>query len=323
MIAEITLRDYYRVYLDDAKSDKLKFKEQLNNYIGIKNDSKKYLSDNENNILKSITINLTNYKEYNNEIYNNEEELLKRVNNSLKYYSEGKERIYILQIIKYCNVLKKIHDLNIAIKQVENRSKITFKEYRNYVKQFYQYGVHKCCLEGYAYKYGYGIGKLMISRWKLIGSNLPNYKGRKIIDYKATKEAKEKLLKEGKIPYNKEDAEIYKERGIKYNGVKYVVYKDNDIVYDISINDCSYIATRNLEFEHLETINKSIRGLSQQELANTCKTEEDVFKLSCDLNHKLKVYLCFDKTVYLKYIRNASENKYERGAHNCQNRQRF
>lgn len=323
MIAEININHYYRTYIEDAKKDKVTFEEQLQSAIGVKDEVKRYLENNKSDILSSIAIKLDDYKEYNSEIYVDNEDLYKRVNRSLKYYDEGKERIYILQIIKYCNILKKIYYLNISIKQTENRSNLSFKQYREYVKKFYQYGVHKCCLQGYAYKYSYGIGKLMINRWKLIGANLPNYKGRKIIDYKATKAAKEQLLREGKIPYNKEDAEIYKERGIKYPGVPYLVYKDNDIVYDIDINDCAYIATRNIEFEHLETIGKNIRNKTQEQLAGECKSEEDVFKLSCDINHKLKVYLYFDKTVYLKYIRNVSENKYERGAHNSQNRQRF
>lgn len=323
MVAEININHYYRIYIENAKKDKLLFEEQLKSIIDIKDSIKKYLECNKDDILSSIAIRLEDYNEYKNDIYDDNEDLYKRVNRSLKYYDEGKERIYILQIIKYCNTLKKIHYTNISIKQSENRTNISFKQYKEYVKAFYQYGVHKCCLQGYAYKYGYGIGKLMINRWKLIGSNLPNYKGRKIIDYKATKKAKEQLLKEGKIPYNKEDAEIYKERGIKYPGVQYLVYIDNDIVYDIGINDCAYIANRNIEFEHLDTIGKTLRNKSQEQIAKECMTEEEVFKLPCDINHKLKIYLFFDKTVYLKYIRNVSENKYDRGAHNCQNRQRF
>ena len=118
-------------------------------------------------------------------------------------------------------------------------------------------------------------------------------------------------------------AEVYKFRGIKYDGVPYVVYQKQTAFYDIDVLNSRYIARTNLNFEHHETINKSMRGKTQEEIANECNVKEDVFNLPCDIRFKLMVYNYFDKTAYLNYIRNAEQCKYKRGAHNSQNRQRF
>lgn len=321
MVPDIEIKHYYRKYLEDANSDITKFQEDYNVAADVKGSVRKYISEHKVFIAKSIGIKLTDYKtEWIIGQYSSDEALLNKVYSKLEVYQEGQERIALLQIIKYCNLLKKCRTLNTAIELAKKRAKLTFSKYREYVAKFYQYGVQKCCVEGYAYHYGYGLGDLMINRWKFDNTD----KIRKnFIDYKATNAAKAKLIAEGKTPYSKKMAEVYKLRGLKYDGVPYIVYRKDSVFYDIRITNNRYVASRNIEFEHVEHIHHKLRGKPYEEIAKECGNKESVLNLRCDIRCKLTIYNMVDKTAYLKYIRNVEQCKYKRGAHNSQNRQRF
>lgn len=321
MIPDIEIKHYYKKYLTDANDDIKKFQEEYELAKYIKEDSYEVITEKFINVLKSVGINLTDYKqEWIIGQYNESKTLLNIAYNKLEYFQDGQERIALLHIIKYCNMLDKCRKLYREIELAKQRSNLGFAEYRKIVANYYQYGVQKCCIEGYAYHYGYGIGDLLINRWKFDAKDKVK---RKFVDYKATAAAKKKLIAEGKTPYSKKMAEIYKFRGIKYDGVPYVVYQQQTAFYDIDVINSRYISRSNINFEHHETINKSIRGKTQEEIAAECDNKEVIFKLPCDIRFKLMVYNYFDTTAYLKYIRNVEQCKYKRGAHNSQNRQRF
>lgn len=321
MVPDIEIKHYYKKYLEDANSDIKKFQEEYDIAVNVKGNIREFITERLGFISKNIGISMSDYKiEWVIGQYNPDETLLNKVYSKLEVYQEGQERIVLLQIIKYCNLLKKCRAINTAIKLAEKRSKLKFSKYRDYVAKFYQYGVQKCCLEGYAYQYGYGLGDLMINRWKY--SDEDKIK-KNFIDYKATNEAKAKLIAEGKTPYSKKMAEVYKLRGIKYDGVPYIVYKKTPTFYDICVVNNRYVARQNIQFEHTEYIHKELRGKSYEEIASQCLTRDSVLNLRLDIRAKLVIYNIVDKTAYLKYIRNVEQCKYKRGAHNSQNRQRF
>lgn len=220
-------------------------------------------------------------------------------------------------IIKYINAIKKIYIIDLRIAAAYNRRKVNFATYKEIVKRFYRYGVHKCVLEGYAYKFADNLGYLIINKWKIPKEEIING-SRKKVDYDKTNNKKKEILARGGIPYNKEDAEIAKLRGIKYNGEKYIVYRNNPDIYEITIvgkNDCI--------FKRASSIREPLRNKTQKQIAEECKTAEEVYNLPCDLFHKLSIYNYFDPTAYLNYIRNEEQNKLAFGAHNCKNRKRF
>lgn len=220
-------------------------------------------------------------------------------------------------IIKYINAVKKIYIYDLKINAAYNRRKVTFAVYKDIVKKFYRYGVHKCVLEGYAYKFADNLGYLIINKWKIPKEEIING-SRKKVDYNKTNAKRKELLAKGGIPYNKEDAEIARQKGIKYNGEKYIVYKNHSDIYEITIvgkSDCI--------FKRASSIREPLRNKTQKQIAEECKTAEDVYKLPCDLFHKLGIYNYFDPTAYLNYIRNEEQNKLTFGAHNCKNRKRF
>lgn len=320
MVPDIDIYHYYEKYIEDANSDIERFKENHNVAVKMRDSLKQYLLSNITYIANSLRIKLVEYgQEWMDGIYNPKRLLINKVYDKLEEYNAGEERIMLMQIVKYCNVLRKINALNTYIRFAKKRSELTFKQYRDYVVKFYQYGVHKCCLEGYAYAYGNGLGDLMINRW----THDPKDNKRKRIDYRKTTLAKEKLIAEGKKPYNKEEAEIYKLRGLKYDGVPYVVYQEDTSFYNIDIVNNQYVAHQNLDFEHTEYYSRELRGRSHEENAAEIKDKKEVYSIKADLRTKLKLYTLVDKGAYLNYIRNVDQKKYQRGAHNSRNRKRF
>lgn len=320
MVPDIEIKHYYNKYLEDANNDIIKFQESYNTANKLKLDARRSINNEYKFIAETLKINLNDYKkEWVLIQYNDKHELFNVVKSKIAANGTDNDNIKLLWIFKYCQLLKKCYDLYRGIELAKKRASLRFSEYRSYVDKFYRYGVHKCCLEGYAYRYGYGIGELSINRWKFDeGRNK-----RKLVDYRATATNKARIIAEGKTPYDKEMAEVYKLRGIKYEGVPYVVYKKSQVFYDIAIANNKYIDRQNINFEISDTMNSKLRGRSYEELAKECGTKENVLSLQCSLNAKLNIYNQVDTTAYLKYIRNVEQCKYKRGAHNSKNRQRF
>lgn len=320
MVPDIDIYHYYEKYIEDVNSDIERFKENHDVAVKMRDSLKQYLLSNITYIANSLGIKLVEYgQEWIDGIYNPKRLLINKVYDKLEKYKAGEERIMLMQIVKYCNVLRKIGALNTYIRLAKKRSELTFKQYRDYVAKFYQYGVHKCCLEGYAYGYGYGLGDLMINRW----THDPKDDKCKRMDYRKTALAKEKLIAEGKKPYNKKEAEIYKFRGLEYDGVPYVVYQEDVNFYNIDIVNNRYVAHQNLDFEHTEYYGLQLRGKSHEQNAAEIKDKKEVYSIKADLRTKLRLYTLVDKNAYLNYIRNADQKKYQRGTHNSKNRKRF
>lgn len=323
MRADIDYKSYYYKYIYSVSNDLQKNEEKLVEMIAFKDGYKEYVKK-RSKVLEDMTgIALRSYlKEWVIGIYNTDEELLKVVLKKLEIFEVGPERMILLQLYKYLNILEKIKYVKLQIEVFKNRSKLQFKDYRRLVERYYRYGVHKCCIDGYAYTFSNGIGDLMINRWKFNTSKYnPNPK--RMVDYNATRLNKLKLIEEGKKPYSEEEAKIYALRGLKYDGVPYVIYSTATHFYQISILNNTKFAKRKLEFVHAENVDQPLKGMTQKEIAATCKTMEEVYNLRMDLMFKLKVALYFDETLYINYIRNAEQINLLDGSHNSQNRQRF
>lgn len=315
MIVDVNIKHCYEKYLKDANNDKAKYEDNLNKVINILNIAKSYI-EKHNFILIKIGINLDKYKEeWIDEKYNENKTLRNIAFDKLKFYNSGNERIVLIQVIKYCNLLNIINNTKRQIKLCDERSKLKFGKYREIVKKYYAYGVHKCCLEGYAYVFRGGLGRIMINRWK-VSETAP-----KKIDHRATNIAREKLIAEGKVPYNEEQAKIAKLRGFKYNGVKYVVYKSNSHYYEFTIDRIKRLRKELTSFKQADTY--KLRGKSHEEVAAECKCIDDIYKLNCDVVAKLSILLKFDPSNYINFVRNVSENKLESGAHTIKRMNRY
>lgn len=320
MITDIDLRHYYAKFQEEAKDAKEKIKSEYDLLIKIKEKQKNKLYSNKNLLNVKYDINLDNYPELDNNI------VPKELFNKFKAAFNSREvsesnKLYVLS--NYLITLKKLYALEKKLDLIDKRANVSYTEYRQYVYGYYRYGVHKCLLEGYSYSLADNSIEIVISRNKLDRKNKNGRPYKEIIDFNETNKKKRELLEKGLIPYNKEDAEIAKLRGIKYEGVPYVVYKRDDFKYDIEVIIRKGAKNKNIIFKRLERIHNSLRGMTREEIAAKCNSVEDIYNLKCDINHKLGILLKYDNTAYLNFIRNAEQNKYSIGNHNSKNRQRF
>lgn len=318
MIKDIDVSHYYKKFIEASNDDIKKYTEELNLTTKIKNDTRAYIKSKTIFIKDDIGINLNDYGFQFLVIDIDTINKLEKVIDAKLNNEVGERRIVLLQLLRYCRLSRKTNEYAIALRLSKKRAELTLTEYKKYIKKYYNEGVHRCCLEGYAYHIGYGVGDLAINFWRYTDKPRDNY-----VDYNATRIKKQEIIDAGLKPYNKEEAEIYKIRGLKYDGIPYVVYKTNKEFYDIELINHKYNTNSAIKFKYANYIPPNLRGKDAKTINSECNSNEDIFKLTCGLRTKLLVYLERNPSAYFKYIRNAEQCKYKRGAHNSQNRQRF
>lgn len=324
MFVDVDIKHYYEKYCKNTESDLAKYQKAYDEQVTNKNKLRSWLNEKIEIINKSIGINLKDYgTEWIIAQYNPKLSLLDKAKSKLKYFDEfNEERIMIMQIIRYCQVLYNCRKLNILINLCKDRQNLSYKKYCELVRKYYRYGVHKCLLEGYAYHFGYGIGVMTITRFKF-DDNYYSKKHKKKVDWQATKKNKEKLLAEGKELYNKDKAEAYRLKGLKYDGIKYVKYLENQGGYVIQIRNNKYIGNRNLEYKEIDYLNAKYRKKTTKEIAATFKDKEEIYDAPFDIRTKMNVLLQYDKTSYINFIRSNSGYLYAKNSVNSNNLKRY
>lgn len=310
MLPDITINDYYLQFIHDAKVDIAKYKEKLELTIKVREEVYKYITDNKDILSSVFNINLDNCKkELIDKEYNSSEYLYNVVIKLLQDIGEHPNRIVLLQVTKYCNLLRVEHHCHKLIELAGKRKDIKFSQYRKYITSYYN-KVHKCVLQGMGYKFGSGIGTYIINHWKL---DINRMKNKLHIDYAATNAKKRELLAQGKKLYDDKEAAWYAARHIPYNAVDYRVYRENTDWYEFTIIKSAIFSTTNLEYQRTEYIAQKYRGMSYTQMADElCKNEEDIYNLQVDIKYKLNIMLYKDPTKYLNFVRNAEQCKYKR-----------
>ena len=314
MLPDINIKDFYLQFIYNAKTDADKYKEKLNLTIASKDKCYKYITYYKDVINDNFNINLDTYKiEWIKKEYNPKETLYNVLIKLLSNIENHPNRIIILQLIKYCNILRVENRCIRMIALTEKRKNIKFKEYRKYVTNYY-IKVHKCILQGMGYKFSYGIGIYICNHWKLdplIVRNKPR------LDYAATNARKKELLAQGVKLYDEKEAAWYAARRIPYNGVDYRVWKTKTDWYEFTFIKSQIAKSCSYDYKRTEYVAKKYRGMSYTQMADElCHTEEDIYNLQVDIKYKLNILLYKYPTKYLNYVRNAEQCKYKRGAHN-------
>lgn len=314
-----TIKEYYKLYINNiikqSNDTILKINElridiyNINKYLY---EHKIILLDNNINIIiekfiNSINLNRDTSKDI---IY---------INDILDKSNNVKLRQYIIQMIKYKSLNINIKDLLKTLDILKIKSKIKYREFENYIRLYYN-TIHKNLIKGYQYKFINGFGYLSFNRYKFDHNN-ENKKP--ILDYAATNKRKQDIIKEGKIPYNKKDAELYKIKGLKYNGIKYYVYKEDNVYIDLEVLDSTIKTKVDLIFEKINYIGLKLRNNSFDDLAKHNNTLDKINNLQLSLYHKMTIYNKVNELNYLNYIRDESEHKYNYRKYYSKNRQRF
>lgn len=314
MLPDITIKDYYLQFIHNANIDIVKYKENLNTISKVKGKLCDYIEDNKTILKDSFDINLEKIDiEWCHKQYNPKEYLYNIVIILLRNTIEHPNRIILLQLAKYCNILRNEHKYNKLIELANKRKDIKFTVYRKHITAYYN-KVHKCVLQGMGYRFSYGIGTYVINHWKLDPKRIKN---KVHIDYAATNAKKKELLAKGVKLYDDKEAAWYAARHIPYNAVDYRVYKESTDWYEFTFIKSDIFRSNNLDYQRTEYVATKYRGMSYTRMAEElCHTEEDIYNLQVDIKYKLNILLYKDPTKYLNYIRNAEQCKYKCGAHN-------
>lgn len=289
MIPDVKFKNYYLQFIYSAKTDIVKYKNELEEIVINKEELYNYLDNNKQLLIESYNINLDDYKtEWINKEYNTSELLYNKVIKLFSVANEDDNKFIIVQLIKYCNTLRQEYKYNKFIELANKRSTILSSKYRVIINAYYS-KVHKCILEGKGYKFGYGIGTYYIKYKKFSNRHRSTVT---VLDYSATAARKKELLAQGIKLYDENEAAWYKFRNIPYDGVDYRVFKNKEGEYLIRFKDSKMIKDKFLQYEHTEYLANKYRGMSYKQIADTvCNTIEDIYNLQLDIRYKLNILL--------------------------------
>lgn len=309
--ADISFDDYYRQFIYKVKCRRKVATKSHIQYCKNRNSVHDYLTNYKDKIKEALEIDIDSYVGFVDKIY--DETLHNKVINLLKgVKTDNPARVYCIQLNKYCQLLQEIDKLTKEIDICNKLSKMSRLEYMNYVNTYYA-RVHKTILDGQGYKFDNGIGILLINRWKI------NEGGRKTyVDYNESYKRKQELIKKGIKLYNKVEAEWYKARHIPYDGVKYTVFRNESYYYEFTIANSMLAKKATLEYVHPETIPPKFKKMTHKQIAETCRTYSDIWKLQVDIKVKLNILLIKDPTKASNYVRNRTEEKYSYRKNNSQ-----
>lgn len=319
MVTDVQLKDFYLQFIYNAKSDIQSYNEDLEKIIYDKKIVRKYLEDKVDILKDCFDINLNDIKtEWVDAQYNSKEYLYNLAIVALRNIGEHPHKIVLIQLSKYCTLLRNENKYKKLIELATKRNKLKLRDYKRYVNAFY-IKVHKCLLEGNGYKFAYGIGTYVINHWKLDGDKI---KKRYILDYAATQAKKKELLEKGIKLYDEKEAAWYAARHIPYDAVDYRVWRNDTDWYEFAFIDSTISKNYPLDHKHTEYVNSKYRGLGYKIVADTiCKNEEDIYNIQADLKYKLNMLLYKYPNKYMNYVRNAEQDKYKRRKDYCKNRQ--
>lgn len=207
---------------------------------------------------------------------------------------------YFLDVYLLAKKQKELYDLECDVQRYDKLINLKFKEYCEILRTFYTQ-VHKKLIEGFGYVFESELGWVCINRCHITN-------GHHVLDYKATKENKAKLLAEGKRLYNKEEAEWCKQNNIDYDGVEFRIFKDNEYCYEFPLINCRIPNGRKYKLTVTDYRATSVRGKSNEQLIEECKRDKNkICELPVDVKTKLSMCNEVDKTLYLNFIRNENQ----------------
>lgn len=308
MRADFELSDYYKIYINNAKNDIKEYSAKLEECNKVKELLYNKILENANLIKENIHINIFDYKEFTDKTYDD----TRKLNNLIKKFlrvAEWKreERLALMLVLRYIQTLKKESEFKHCIEVASNRTKISFKEYHQIVKQYYLQ-VHKAILEGKGYKFEKGLGILQINYWKRQFNPHTKLK----IDFNKTNINRRELIAKGLRPFKIQEAREYAKQGKQYDGIEYKVVRNDENFFEITITHSYIFPPKTMEFQREEYIHSKLRGLSFQQMGmKYCKTLDDIVNLPVDIRVKLNILNFLFPNAYTNFIRNAERKKYQ------------
>lgn len=299
------LQRLYKLFIADTAEEIEKCKVDIYNNSVTLNATKKHLTENKEEITKMFGIILPNYLEYSCDTIDSNSSLLSLTRSLIINKKGGNSgKLYLAYIIRYIKLLQTRDKLNRELAILNDRCNLSVEEYRGYIRRYY-IQVQREVLDGRGYMFSNNLGTLLINRVKVHKeSQTP------VMDYKKSRENKERLIEEGKIPYSKKDHDACIKKDIPYYGVKYLSFKKIDVYYESILYRPRFKDAGLYKFKNTRYRAKNLQFMTEEEVLSLIHTREDIYNLDCDLKTKLQYLNLFDDTNYVTYIRNNEQNKY-------------
>ena len=261
-------------------------------------------------------INLLDYEEFINNKYTTD-----------KFYSDAKDLFInkkdnykitsnLYRLYKLAKQQKELYTKKHQIDIYEKMLDLTIDEYKTVLETFYNEVTRQLIVEGNGYVFEHPLGWLCINRCKIVQGK------RKVLDYKATRENKEKLLSEGKRLWNKEEAEYAAKVGVNYQGVDYRIFKNDEYAYEFALINCKIVKEEKMKFKVTDSHRLMLGGKTDDDIIADCNG--DINKIcNLRLNPKRKLFICLkaNNILYLNFIRNEGQQSVKTPKANRKNRQ--
>lgn len=247
------------------------------------------------------SIDLTTYKEYNDNKYINGD-----------FYSQFKQRLTkckdtatsadMYNIFTLANQQRSLHLLSKERDKYDKAASLGFIQYKNILKLYYTEVQKHIILNGEAYTIAPYIGSLCVNRVRV------SDKARKKLNFVATRKRKEELLAQGKHLYNEEEAKYYEKIGIPYTAEDYRVYLDTEYLYEYVIIYSKYKDSSMHVFKPADYRGHTLRGKTNDQLIEECNGDVNkICELDLDIRTKLNMCIKSNIGLYTNFIRNEDQ----------------
>lgn len=294
----ISVRDYYNAMLSSFSMALQKIDKQISDIeddcVGLRDKVAVYAD--------KLDVDVRDYKEFKQDKYIDGKlfNILSTIVHDFRTKDDVK--IYAMMIYSYAAKRKAQYELARRKESYTKALSLSFSDYRHIIKTFY-YKVQSALLDGKGYEISSGLGWLCFNR-VLIKND------KKVLDYAATAANKKKLLSEGKILWNKDEAEKAELDGIEYKGVDYRIYRNVECVYEFPILFSKFNKGM-LKISYLNWRTPENQIHNADLLKKTNGNVNKIKALDVDLKTKLSLCLQADKMLYLKFIRNEAQTSYK------------
>lgn len=222
----------------------------------------------------------------------------------------------LYKLYKLARQQKELYNIKHQIDIWEQMLDLTIDEYKSVLESFYNEVVRNLIVEGKGYVLEQPLGWICINRCKVVEGK------RKLLDFKATKDNKQKLLDEGKRLWNKEEAEYAARVGVDYQGVDYRVFKKEEYVYEFALINCRAVKEEKMQFKVTDSHRLLLYGKTEDDLIAECGGDLNKICLSkLSPRRKLAICLKLDNLLYLNFIRNEGQQSVKTPKANRKNRQ--
>lgn len=302
------LNDYYYSMRNKALYRVDKFREDLDNKRIECNALREDIKSKYDLYKDEYNLDLNNYSEFRNNTFTSGQFRRAAMTAYMNRKNEHKLVIELYDLIRLVNLQKKIIELEKQYRIYRVLANLKYNEYRDIVNTYYNKVQELMILDGKGYAFTGKMGWICINRYKKRGKHTET------LDYEATRKAKEKLIAEGKKPYDKEEAEWCKEHGVPYDGVKYAVITKREYEYEIPLIESHIPGGKSFQrITSADYINKSLRGKTYDDMIEMCHHNVDeIIKLDVDIKKKLEMCLRVNSLLYTKYIRHENQKSYKR-----------